>query len=125
MTIHALLALAAEPEVSLNEVHATYHAYFPRLAAATTMLDSYADRPEDHANENHSYIAHYPSYTTARQAIQRLLTRAIEDTQALPNAPRTTPSSPARWPRCTSPRTSCTRHRYATTPARSYTQAAA
>jgi tetraprenyl-beta-curcumene synthase len=56
---HVLLALAAEPRCEPSDIVAAHGAYLPWASLATAMLDSYADRLEDAAAGEHSYIAHY------------------------------------------------------------------
>jgi tetraprenyl-beta-curcumene synthase len=85
LTIHALLALAAEPACSENEIACTYAAYFPWLSATTTMLDSYVDQREDIANGDHSYIAHYPDPESALCGIRALVSRSVTETRSLRN----------------------------------------
>jgi tetraprenyl-beta-curcumene synthase len=83
LTIHALLALAAEPACTDSEITSTYAAYFPWLSATTTMLDSYVDQIEDTENGNHSYIAHYPDPDCAVRSIRMLVRRSIAQTDSL------------------------------------------
>jgi tetraprenyl-beta-curcumene synthase len=83
LTIHALLALAAEKECQGADVDAVQNAYFPWLSAATTMLDSYVDQVEDRENGDHSYIGHYPGSEVAVRGVERLLARAALEVRAL------------------------------------------
>jgi hypothetical protein len=88
ITTHALLASAASERVTPEEAAATHAAYFPWLAMALTMLDSYADQAEDRASGGHSYIDHY---ATPQAAIKRLcesVARAAGDVLALPDGDR-------------------------------------
>ena len=85
LTIHALLALAAQPGCTDNDLDRTYAAYFPWLSAATTMLDSYVDQGEDAENGDHSYVAHYPDADSALSGIQELLRRSLAEARSLPN----------------------------------------
>lgn len=59
LVVHVLLTLAADPDVTDHEIAAAYAAYWPWIALATTMLDSYVDETDDVASGNHVYIAHY------------------------------------------------------------------
>jgi tetraprenyl-beta-curcumene synthase len=88
LTIHALLALAAEPDCSPGEVASTYAAYCPWLSATTTMLDSYVDQIEDVENGNHSYVAHYPSQDATVCGIRSLVSRSVAETRSLHNGHR-------------------------------------
>jgi tetraprenyl-beta-curcumene synthase len=85
VTIHALLALAAEPACSEREIARTYAAYFPWLSAATTMLDSYVDQAEDIESGDHSYVAHYPDSEFALRSIRGLVLRAVVEARSLRN----------------------------------------
>jgi tetraprenyl-beta-curcumene synthase len=90
LTIHALLALAAEPACSEQDIERVTRAYFPWISAATTMLDSYVDQIEDAVNSDHSYIAHYPSPRHAAQRTAHLLRRSILEGRSLPRGERHT-----------------------------------
>ena len=83
LTVHALLALAAEPACADAEIERVRSAYFPWISAATTMLDSYVDQAEDAANGDHSYVAHYPSPELAAQRIRELVERSLRESLAL------------------------------------------
>jgi tetraprenyl-beta-curcumene synthase len=88
MTVHAFLALAAEPACTSSDLAQTCEAYFPWLSAATTMLDSYVDQAEDVANGDHRYIAHYPSQALARRRVGELVTRSAVEARGLRNGHR-------------------------------------
>jgi tetraprenyl-beta-curcumene synthase len=77
LTIHALLALGAEPSSSEVDILGAHGAYLPWISAATTMLDSYVDQIEDVANGDHSYVAHYSSHEVAVQRICRLVRHSL------------------------------------------------
>jgi tetraprenyl-beta-curcumene synthase len=66
---HVLLALASEPLHDEREIDCVYTAY-SWISLAIAMLDSYADRVEDAATGDHSYISHYPN---TEVAIKRLV----------------------------------------------------
>jgi tetraprenyl-beta-curcumene synthase len=83
LTIHALLALAAEPDCSPGDVSSTYDAYCPWLSATTTMLDSYVDQIEDAQSGNHSYVAHYPSQESTVRGIRSLVSRSVAEMRSL------------------------------------------
>jgi tetraprenyl-beta-curcumene synthase len=88
LTIHALLALASRPHADAKEIHHVYRAYSPWISAATTMLDSYVDQAEDALNDDHSYVAHYPSWETALHRVGELVRRSIHEASVLPDAER-------------------------------------
>ncbi len=81
----ALLALACEPFCSDAEITRTHAAYFPWASAVACMLDSYADRREDAANGDHSYIAHYPTQELAISGTCTLVRRCLAELHALNN----------------------------------------
>jgi tetraprenyl-beta-curcumene synthase len=85
LTIHALLALAAEPVCTENEIASTYAAYCPWVSAATTMLDSYVDQIEDIANGEHSYVSHYPDPESAARRIRTLVRTSLVEACSLHN----------------------------------------
>jgi tetraprenyl-beta-curcumene synthase len=90
LTVHVLLALAAEPACTDTDIAQAQRAYFPWVSAATTMLDSYVDQAEDAASGDHSYIAHYPTPEVARQRTRELVRRCLFETRALSNGERHT-----------------------------------
>jgi tetraprenyl-beta-curcumene synthase len=90
LAILALLALAAEPACTPSEIASTHAVYFPSLAAATTMLDSYVDQLEDIDNGDHSYIGHYPDPESAERGITTLVRASLQEAQTLHNGHRHT-----------------------------------
>jgi tetraprenyl-beta-curcumene synthase len=82
LTIHALLALAAEPGCTSDEASAAHAAYFPWLSAATTMLDSYVDRAEDLESGAHSYVSHYQD-SCGTERVRELVQRSMIEAGAL------------------------------------------
>lgn len=88
ITTHVLLALAAGPTPTPADVEATHAAYFPWLALALTMLDSYADQQDDARSGNHSYVAHYPTQMAAVERLRESVRRAAGAVLALPNGER-------------------------------------
>lgn len=88
LTIHMLLALAAEPTCSDSEISEACTVYFPGLSLIATMLDSYVDQIQDMANNDHSYIAHYPTADYATRRISELITQSIREARALCNGQR-------------------------------------
>ncbi len=89
LTIHALLALAAEPPVQDDaEIERVRRAYFPWISAATTMLDSYVDQQQDEASGDHSYVAHYATPELATRRIGELVERCLREAGALRDGER-------------------------------------
>jgi tetraprenyl-beta-curcumene synthase len=83
LTVHMLLALAAEPIRSEDDISDACAVYFPGLSLIATMLDSYVDQAQDSASNNHSYIAHYPTSEHARRRICELIAQSIHEARRL------------------------------------------
>ena len=88
LVVHALLSLAADPDVDQREIDQVHAAYWPRISLATTMLDSYVDRVEDVAAGNHSYIDHYLDQHSALDRLCECVGRAARMARDLPNGRR-------------------------------------
>jgi tetraprenyl-beta-curcumene synthase len=88
LTVHALLALSAEPAWRGARPAPTRAAYYPWISTATTMLDSWVDQAEDRANGDHSYVAHYASIDRAAARIRALIERSLREARALPDGER-------------------------------------
>jgi cytochrome P450 len=82
---HPLLALAAEPEHKLADAPRVSAAYFPWMALAITMLDSYADVDSDRANGSHSYVDYYDTSGIACERICEIVKRMVAEMDRLPN----------------------------------------
>jgi tetraprenyl-beta-curcumene synthase len=66
LTVHALLALAAERRTMPVDIQPTRQVH-RKLSLLATMLDSYVDHETDAAEAQHSYVAHYdPSLLVCR-----------------------------------------------------------
>lgn len=85
---HALLALAAEPDVSRDRVEETYAAYFPWCSLSLTMLDSYADMADDARSGDHSYFGHYRDPGEGVERLCSSLERCAEAVLRLPRGER-------------------------------------
>ncbi len=85
LTVLALFALAAETELQEDCVRDICAAYLPWISLLATMLDSYADQAQDLAEEQHSYIAHYPGTEEAVERVCKLVYEAARRARALPN----------------------------------------
>jgi tetraprenyl-beta-curcumene synthase len=83
LTVHALLALAAEENSRESQIDAVLRAYFPWIAATSTMLDSFVDQDEDRIRGGHSYVAHYPSRDAATVRIGELVERSLHGARSL------------------------------------------
>lgn len=82
---HPLLALAAEPKCKLAHARRVGNAYFPWMALAITMLDSYADLDSDRANDDHSYVAYYDTRGIACERLCEIVGRLIAEMDCLPS----------------------------------------
>jgi tetraprenyl-beta-curcumene synthase len=90
LTVHALLALGAEPACGEACLAQACAAYFPWISTATTMLDSYVDQAEDLANGDHSYVSHYSTPELAVTRIRELVERCLREARSLENGERHT-----------------------------------
>lgn len=82
---HPLLALASEPKCKVAHAKRVGDAYFPWMALAITMLDSYADLDGDRANGDHSYVAYYDTRGIACERLCEVVGRLIAEMARLPN----------------------------------------
>ncbi len=78
--VYALLAAAAEPRTTRCEANEVDAAYFPSMAALSTLLDSLVDRRSDALTANHSSFG---QYQTSADAAQRLATITSDAEQAV------------------------------------------
>jgi cytochrome P450 len=85
---HVLLALATEPSCEQHDLVTVQSAYFPWVALAIAMLDSYVDQAHDAASEDHSYLAYYASETVALDRLAAIIRRIVTHAAHLPNARR-------------------------------------
>jgi tetraprenyl-beta-curcumene synthase len=88
LAIFALLALAAEPQVSKEEIEATWAAYWPVLPLVATMLDSFVDQTEDDRNNEHLYVSHYRDSGQCVDRMSELIDHANRAVLGLPNGHR-------------------------------------
>ncbi|HEY5195255.1 MAG TPA: DUF2600 family protein [Solirubrobacteraceae bacterium] len=87
LTVLALMAVAAEPD-PIAHANLVFLAYFPWIALAATLLDSYDDLVEDQANKTDSYLGRYGSFELVVQRLDELLRRATYEASVLPNGER-------------------------------------
>jgi tetraprenyl-beta-curcumene synthase len=59
LAIHALFALAAQPQGTSQDAALVDEAYFPPICAISALLDSLADHHSDAGTTNHSFIVRY------------------------------------------------------------------
>ncbi len=85
LTVHVLLAMAAENAFDERDIQKTHAVYFPWLSLATTMLDSYVDQSDDAASGDHSYIGHYISREIAVRRLSEIVDRGARGARGLRN----------------------------------------
>ncbi len=90
LTIHALLALSAEPAGNPDSIGRAQRAYSPWVTLSTTMLDHLVDQAEDEQNGDHSYIAYYPTSEAATRRVGELVSRCLTEAHALEHGERHT-----------------------------------
>jgi tetraprenyl-beta-curcumene synthase len=88
LTVLALMAAAAEPAPLSSEAYRVFLAYFPWIALAATLLDSYDDLLEDRSNSTNSYLARYGHFDLAVQRIDELVRRATREARLLHHGER-------------------------------------
>lgn len=85
MTVFALIAAAAKPDLSAAETQATHEAYFPWISALHVLLDSLIDRPKDLEHGHHNLIDHYASSVEAAHRLGWIAARALHSAETLPD----------------------------------------
>jgi tetraprenyl-beta-curcumene synthase len=72
LSIHALIASAADPRAGVAEACRVDTAYFPPICALSALLDSLADYHGDAGTTNHSFVAHYRDSAHAAERLVRI-----------------------------------------------------
>jgi tetraprenyl-beta-curcumene synthase len=85
LVVHALIATAARPDVTRQDVAAIEAAYFPWACALHSLLDSLVDVAEDERAGQHSLLGYHASPQQAAFAMRILARRATEAVDALPD----------------------------------------
>jgi tetraprenyl-beta-curcumene synthase len=88
LTVLALMAVAAEPTPTRAQAYEVFLAYFPWIALAATLLDSYDDLVEDRLNYTSSFLTHYGPFCVVLRRIDELVRRATREARALPQGER-------------------------------------
>jgi hypothetical protein len=86
--IHALLALASGGVPAARDVAAVAGAYMPWICAASTLLDSFVDAPDDLVTGAHNFLTHYPDAATAARRLRQIVERSVAEALALPRGGR-------------------------------------
>lgn len=84
LAVLALLAAAADPQLSPGDVVAIERAYYPWIGALHTLLDSLIDLREDAQAEQVSLLSHYGSPEEAGTRMQMISERALGAARGLP-----------------------------------------
>ena len=85
LSVHALLAAAASPELTGHDVTAIDAAYFPCIGALHSLLDSLVDEQEDAATGQLRLLDCYPSRAQATAGLRRLTAHALNAARELPS----------------------------------------
>ena len=88
ITTHALLATAASAAATPADAEAVHAAYFPWLALALTLIDSYVDQAEDARSGNHNYLSHYAAPCDGADRLREAIGNAARAVLALPHGER-------------------------------------
>lgn len=88
LAIHALLASAADPALSVADAERVERAYWPWINGLNTLLEAMIDAPHDAATANHSYVAHYTTPQVAANRLDVIAARATDAAHDLPHARR-------------------------------------
>jgi len=84
LSLHALLAAAASPELTGQDVATIDAAYFPCIGALHSLLDSLVDEQEDAATGQLRLLDCYPSRQQATAGLRQLTARALAAARELP-----------------------------------------
>jgi tetraprenyl-beta-curcumene synthase len=85
---YGLLALASEGPLDIDVVVKSLAAYLPWIALTMTMLDGYADMPEDAASGAHCYIDCYENAGCAGRRLTTIIERSMDEARKLPHGDR-------------------------------------
>lgn len=81
--VHALLALAAHGDATVQEALPIEAAYFPPICALSALLDSLSDHATDADTTNHSFTARYQDSVHAAERFVAIAEKATELTSRL------------------------------------------
>jgi tetraprenyl-beta-curcumene synthase len=85
LPVHALLAAAASPQLTGQDVAAVDAGYFPRIGALHSLLDSLVDEEEDAATGQLRLLDCYPSRRQATLGLRQLTGHALAAARELPS----------------------------------------
>lgn len=90
LAIHALFALAADPQCTIHAATLLDAAYFPPICAISALLDSLADYHSDAGTPNHSFTARYHNSAHAAERLVAITVEAAERVSGLGHRSRHT-----------------------------------
>jgi tetraprenyl-beta-curcumene synthase len=85
LSVNALIAAAADPDLRTGQAREIDGAYYPWIGALHSLLDSLVDRREDHLDAHRSLLEHYHSPADAAVRLSTLAGRAMRAAERLPN----------------------------------------
>lgn len=85
LAIHALFALAADPNSTIEEAGRVDAAYFPPVCAISALLDSLVDHYSDLGTTNHSFTARYRDSAHAAERFVAITAHAADLISVLRN----------------------------------------
>ena len=85
LSVHALIAAAASPDLTPRDAREIDRAYYPSVGALHSLLDSLVDRDEDRHHAQRSLLEHYDSPVDTANRLSTLGGRAADATSRLPN----------------------------------------
>ncbi len=88
LLVFALIAAAAQPSVSEEDISAIVRAYFPWIGALHLLLDSLIDKADDIRSGRYSLVDHYASPLELAVRLQAISAEAVRASEALPNGRR-------------------------------------
>ncbi|HYM44939.1 MAG TPA: DUF2600 family protein [Solirubrobacteraceae bacterium] len=83
MAVFALLAAAADPQLTQSSAEMVEAVYWPWAGALHSLLDSLIDRAEDAVTGNHSLVAHYASPREMAARMQLIAAEAAQRANAV------------------------------------------
>jgi tetraprenyl-beta-curcumene synthase len=88
LTIIVLLAMAADPQTTEQDLHAAVAVYSPWVAALSMMLDSYVDQHDDRASGHVSFVGYYGDADAVVQRIAFLIDHSLRGLAGLRDGER-------------------------------------
>ncbi len=84
LTVLALIASAADPQIGMFEAREIENAYFPWIGSLHSLLDSLVDHDEDLAIEGRALMGYYASPLDAATRMRTIASEALRRAVALP-----------------------------------------